>query len=450
MAIVQISQIQVRRGLDQDVPNLASGEFGWSIDKRKLYIGNGTLDEGAPIEGRTEILTEKSNFLGFVSSYVFAGTDSGYTSQTGISALTPVTRSIQSVLDEIVSVLDFGAKGDGVTDDTAAINRAIQQIYKSSLNGIHSNVQRTIKIPAGTYLVTGPILVPPNCTLLGEGKNNSVINSTSSTVLSVADSLFQIGNTIGSGGARFPSYITISNLKFSTSVNSTESVAIIDSASDVTFRSVMFVTGATSTNVVTLASTTAPSTNITFDDCVFSGGVNGIGNTDTFGVTAVQIINSTFTASSSKAINISAGMSGLSSINNYYNGIANPLSGFSGNNYSIGDTFSSGDYAGIHSGDYRIGTGRGVTLTANAVNDNLLILAAGSGVINYQISDSSNNYRYGSMKYNNTGSVVVFDDEYTEPATAISANLFANSSGVVSCTVGSNSLTLKYSLTKFI
>jgi len=60
MAIVQISRIQNRRGLQQDLPQLASGELGWSIDQRKLYIGNGTYDEGAPELGRTEILTSQS------------------------------------------------------------------------------------------------------------------------------------------------------------------------------------------------------------------------------------------------------------------------------------------------------------------------------------------------------------------------------------------------------
>ena len=61
MAIVQISRIQQRRGLQQDLPQLASGEMGWSIDTNKLYIGNGTLAEGSPLPGQnTEILTEYS------------------------------------------------------------------------------------------------------------------------------------------------------------------------------------------------------------------------------------------------------------------------------------------------------------------------------------------------------------------------------------------------------
>ena len=57
MAVIQISKIQVRRGLSQNLPQLASGELGWSIDDRRLYIGNGTLTEGSPEIGNTEILT---------------------------------------------------------------------------------------------------------------------------------------------------------------------------------------------------------------------------------------------------------------------------------------------------------------------------------------------------------------------------------------------------------
>lgn len=60
MAVIQISRIQHRRGLESDLPNLASAELGWSVDTRKLYIGNGTIEEGAPSLGKTEILTQYS------------------------------------------------------------------------------------------------------------------------------------------------------------------------------------------------------------------------------------------------------------------------------------------------------------------------------------------------------------------------------------------------------
>jgi len=60
MAVIQISRIQHRRGLQADLPNLASAELGWSVDTRKLYIGNGTIEEGAPSLGKTEVLTQYS------------------------------------------------------------------------------------------------------------------------------------------------------------------------------------------------------------------------------------------------------------------------------------------------------------------------------------------------------------------------------------------------------
>ena len=61
MAIVQISRIQQRRGNEQDLPQLACGEMGWSIDTNKLYIGNGTSTEGSHHPGQnTEIFTEYS------------------------------------------------------------------------------------------------------------------------------------------------------------------------------------------------------------------------------------------------------------------------------------------------------------------------------------------------------------------------------------------------------
>jgi hypothetical protein len=34
------------------------------VDDRRLFIGNGTLEEGAPAVGNTEILTEYSDILG--------------------------------------------------------------------------------------------------------------------------------------------------------------------------------------------------------------------------------------------------------------------------------------------------------------------------------------------------------------------------------------------------
>jgi hypothetical protein len=60
MAVTQISKIQIRRGLQENLPQLSSAELGWSIDEQRLFIGNGTLAEGAPVVGMTEILTTQT------------------------------------------------------------------------------------------------------------------------------------------------------------------------------------------------------------------------------------------------------------------------------------------------------------------------------------------------------------------------------------------------------
>jgi Pectate lyase superfamily protein/Major tropism determinant N-terminal domain len=83
MSIVSISRIQHRRGLQQDLPQLASAELGWSIDQQRLFIGNGTINEGAPGQGNTEILTEHSDILQLAQTYTYKNEDAGYNPITG-------------------------------------------------------------------------------------------------------------------------------------------------------------------------------------------------------------------------------------------------------------------------------------------------------------------------------------------------------------------------------
>ena len=70
MAIVQISRITNRKGLTENLPQLAGAELGWCTDSRRLFIGNGTLESGAPIIGNTEILTEFSDIT-VLSDYTY-------------------------------------------------------------------------------------------------------------------------------------------------------------------------------------------------------------------------------------------------------------------------------------------------------------------------------------------------------------------------------------------
>ena len=76
MAVIQISKIQLRRGLKgTGIPQLSSAELAWAIDTQELYIGNGSLAEGAPFVGNTKILTENDNILDLASSYRFGSSN---------------------------------------------------------------------------------------------------------------------------------------------------------------------------------------------------------------------------------------------------------------------------------------------------------------------------------------------------------------------------------------
>jgi len=97
MAVVQISQIKHRRGLQSDLPQLGSAELGWSLDTQKLYIGNGDLSEGSPEVGNTRVLTEKD--LPFANSAVVSQTISNNTTaNVSLYPIAPLNSSYPGVI----------------------------------------------------------------------------------------------------------------------------------------------------------------------------------------------------------------------------------------------------------------------------------------------------------------------------------------------------------------
>ena len=290
MAIVQISRITNRKGLQVDLPQLAGAELGWSIDERRLFIGNGTLEEGAPVIGNTEILTEFSDILVIGTNYTYKGEAAGYVVQTGPTAGDPVVLNLQTWLDQFATVKDFGATGDGVTDDTAAINRALYELYCREPN---PQIRRGLFFPAGVYRVTETILIPPYATLYGEGKDNSIIKlddlAVDSTLIPyvarTADSLQQYGVNIGTNSATPPQFITIANMAFQ-NLNQTTDVFLVENATDCKFQSVSFIvplrqselnSDLLDTSSIRFASTSSYITKqIVFDDCKFTQTVFGV------------------------------------------------------------------------------------------------------------------------------------------------------------------------------
>ena len=210
MPIVSISKIQHRYGLQENLPQLSTAELGWSLDQRKLFIGNGPVSDGAPAVGNTEILTQYSDILALSDSYQYKGEAAGYTHQTGASMSSPTTRTLQRKLDEHVSVKDFGAVGNGVDDDTDAIERALHQLFIRESN---KEVRRTLFFPAGVYNVNRTLKIPTYAKIYGEGKNSSVIKQTlASPAIQLADSKQQVGVNVGTNSAEIPSFIEINDI----------------------------------------------------------------------------------------------------------------------------------------------------------------------------------------------------------------------------------------------
>lgn len=191
MAVIQISKIQVRRGAigDQALPQLASGELGWAIDTQQLFIGNGSVAEGAPAVGNTEILTE-TRLFDLLSDSKFTATNYTYRVtnpliQTGADANNPVVRTLQEKLDENATALDFGATL--VDDATEAFQRAVSQVF-------------SIRIPAGSYSVTGTVYVPSNTVIVGDGMGaTEIIAANNQTIFAVANEEDQVANVKISG-----------------------------------------------------------------------------------------------------------------------------------------------------------------------------------------------------------------------------------------------------------
>jgi len=330
VAIVQVSRITQRKGLQTDLPQpLASAELGWAVDQRRLFIGNGTIAEGAPVVGNTEILTEFSDILGFFTQYTYKGSVAGYDAQTGSTPGNPVTQSLQQRLDSYAVITDFGPTGDGVTDATEDINRALFQLYCRSSN---ASSRRSLFFPAGEYIITDTLKIPPNATLYGEGINSTIINFrvqnwTSAVVwpagvlvfntttglyyrsnfsvpigtainatttggdpywtaetlpayiFRTADSLQQTGVNIGTNGATAPGHIKVSGIRFVT--NRDNNGALIEQSSSCSFSQVAIAGPLNTSDLTTTADDISavrwsstenqPCQNITWDNCEFSG-----------------------------------------------------------------------------------------------------------------------------------------------------------------------------------
>jgi len=233
MAVIQISKIQVRRGREltnSGIPQLSSGEFAWTVDTQRLFIGNGSVSEGAPYVGNTEILTENSNILEIASGYQFAQGDP--------SVPTAITRSIQSKLDEVqVSVLDFGAIPDGITNNSVFFENAFKNLFANTNN----RYKKVLVVPNGVYKFTSDLRIPKDVILKGETQTGVVLDIGTNNIKLATTTLvnneldFITGSDLFTSTNR-PENLHISNLTIKRSTGQ----FIISGAINSTFERIIF------------------------------------------------------------------------------------------------------------------------------------------------------------------------------------------------------------------
>ena len=228
MAVTQISRIQVRRGRKLSptgIPQLASGEVAWAVDSQELFIGNGSVAEGAPYVGNTKILTEHDNILALISSYKFGGADE--------DSVVPfsVSRSFQSKIDEIqVSVVDFGGVGDGVADNVDAFETAFSQLFQNTVE----TYRKVLVVPNGEYVFDSDLRVPSYVVLMGETQHGVTLRFNNGSGLKFVEAIGGFETLATFTQELRPQYIQISNLVIETAQSD------LSGAKDVLFEKVIF------------------------------------------------------------------------------------------------------------------------------------------------------------------------------------------------------------------
>lgn len=273
MAVTQISKIQIRRGFQSDLGNLAAGEFGWAIDTQRLFIGNGSTEEGAPLEGITEVMTNisLSTIEQLSTDYVYKGALGGYQVSTGSSLAAPVIRALQDKIDDFVNVRDFGASGNGNLDDTAAIQRALDELYDRNSQSIDIKTRRRLRFAAGSYLIAGELQIPPYVALEGEGLNNVKLIVEAPIKLVTSNKLDPANNL---ADTTYPIGVSVQSMTLATLDPIT--LFRIDGSNDVSFQDVIFegslITPTSSVSDekgVHISSTSKPTSRIQFTRCKF-------------------------------------------------------------------------------------------------------------------------------------------------------------------------------------
>jgi hypothetical protein len=331
VAVIQISRIQQRRGQKHatGIPQLSSAELAWAVDTQELFIGNGSVAEGAPYVGNTRILTEHSNiFQDAVYQFIPDVMDS-------------VPRKAQSKLDEYVSILDFVEKDiNGVISWANTFERAFFNLFAST----DHNYRKVLTIPNGTYEFERDVYLRSGVILRGESRDNVILNFGTHCLVTGSATDVKLQNFTMSGSLMLLDITGLSNSSISditfigTYLNTNtdpnifhtpavwwNNASISSKVDNVEFLNCKFDTTNTS---VLVTQTTAFETNIKFDSCIFSNCYRGIAINGVVGQSNRWVVkNCSFTDVYDSAIIVSRGKNMVVRDSTFYrcgNGVGTP------------------------------------------------------------------------------------------------------------------------------
>jgi len=179
------------------------GVGGTILDRSKATIFTATAlgtDSGtglpvltgvATTDGQTDIGFSTGDIVGF---YLTAGmlngklaTNASLSTNSATATGTTTARTLAARFSDTYNVRDFGAAGDGTTDDTAAIQATIDAALGGVFSGSARVATKAVYLPAGTYKITAPLTFTGAAYLAFYGDNNASRIYPSGVLASVFD-----------------------------------------------------------------------------------------------------------------------------------------------------------------------------------------------------------------------------------------------------------------------
>ena len=132
-----------------------------AIDVSKINMGSLSIDN-SNVTNSAAIAATKLAFTQAGGTQTFA-----YGSQSAGATISGTSRSVASRFQDIISVKDFGAVGNGSNNDTVAIQKALDA-------AVTGTEEASVYLPAGTYIVHDTIRIPSNTHFFGSGERSVI------------------------------------------------------------------------------------------------------------------------------------------------------------------------------------------------------------------------------------------------------------------------------------